>query len=988
VTSPPSVLAAALAGRYDVQRELGHGGMATVYLARDTKHGRFVAIKVLNPDLARAVDAARFLREINIAAQLQSPHVLPMLDSGEAEDPHDNASRGLLYYVMPYVDGDSLRGRLAREGALPPSEAMRLLRDVVEGVAHAHRHGVVHRDIKPDNVMLAERHALLMDFGVAKALSAAGGERAGSVSDPGPTTLTSLGISLGTPAYMAPEQAAADPDIDHRADIYSIGVLAYEMLSGRPPFTGAPQAVLLAQITTPPAPLLDVKPDVPPAIVQIVMRCLEKEPARRFQTADELLLAIGALVTPAGAPVAATAHVRSRRLLWAAGLAAAALAVALVTVRWRRDRWLHQTAVPNLARLVDAGELDSAYHLALRIREVASGDSTLNALWARFTRKVVIRSEPSGARVFRASLADTTQWHLLGTTPTDSLGLPNKVGLFRFEKPGYRTAYNLFYPGAWLVDEGYAPPMGLVLDSAMAPRSEMARIRGGLTRAFLVGSDAATPLVLGDFQMDRFEVSNSEYKGFVDSGGYTNHALWVHPFVDIDGRPLSHGAAMARFVDRTGRPGPATWEGGTFPAGAANLPVGGLSWYEAAAYSKFTRKDLPTVYHWARAASAFYAPFVVPFSNLEGSGPLPVGAPRGISVSGVSDLAGNVREWCLNDAGRGDRFILGGGWSDGKYAFVDAYAQPPMDRSAINGIRLVRYDAADTIIASASRPIPRVFTDYTKVAPEPDVVFAGYSRQFDYDSLPLNAKVEERDSSAQDWIREKVTFAAAYGGERMAAWIYLPRHGTPPFQATVVFPGSDVIRAAAYAGSLPRVVSFIPVAGRVVVYPIYKGTHERSDTLSTDLPDHSIMWRDHVVMWVKDFRRTLDYLSTRADIDSAKFSYFGESWGANMGGIIPAVEPRVRTAVLYVAGLTMERSRPEVDPVNFLPRIRIPVLMLNGKYDYYYPSETSQKPFFTFLGTPPDDKRWIMYDGGHDVPRTQLIRESLGWLDRYLGPVR
>jgi serine/threonine-protein kinase len=264
--------------------------MATVHLARDVKHGRTVAIKVLRPELAQAVGSERFLREINIAAQLQSPHILPMLESGEAD--------GLLYYVMPYVQGDSLRDRLVKQGALPASEAMRLLRDVVDALAHAHRHQVVHRDIKPDNVMIADRHAVVMDFGVAKAMSDAKGT----------SGLTSIGVSLGTPAYMAPEQAAADPYIDHRADIYSVGVLAYEMLAGKPPFEGSPQSVLMAQISTQPKPLAQLKQDVPPAIAQIVMKCLEKDPAKRYQTADELLQAIEALTTPAGAapPLVAT----------------------------------------------------------------------------------------------------------------------------------------------------------------------------------------------------------------------------------------------------------------------------------------------------------------------------------------------------------------------------------------------------------------------------------------------------------------------------------------------------------------------------------------------------------------------------------------------------------------------------------------------------------------------------------------------------------
>ena len=213
-------------------------------------------------------------------------------------------------------------------------------------------------------------------------------------------------------------------------------------------------------------------------------------------------------------------------------------------------------------------------------------------------------------------------------------------------------------------------------------------------------------------------------------------------FVGTDGRALTFEAAMARFIDRTGRPGPATWEAGTFPAGQGDMPVSGVSWYEAAAFAKFAGKSLPTIYHWARAASVGNARYVVPLSNLEGNGPLPTGTPRGISIGGVSDMAGNVREWCVNDAGRGQRFILGGGWSDAKYAFVDAYAQPPMDRSVINGIRLAMYDAADTSVALASRPIPRAFTDYTRERPVSDAVFAGFLPQFDYD--PIAARRQGR----------------------------------------------------------------------------------------------------------------------------------------------------------------------------------------------------------------------------------------------------
>ena len=951
----------ALRERYAIERELGHGGMATVHLARDLRYDRVVAIKVLRPELAQALGGARFLREINIAAKLQSPHILPLLDSGEAD--------GLLYYVMPYVEGDSLRGLIARNGALAPSDAMRLLRDVVDGLAHAHRQGIVHRDIKPDNVMIADRHALLVDFGVAKALSDANAHH----------DLTSIGISLGTPAYMAPEQAAADPAIDHRADIYSVGILAYEMLTGKPPFTGTPQAIISAQIATAPVPLLAAKPDLPPAVAQIVMRCIEKDPAKRYQTADELLIAMESLATPSGAlaaPEGAKAT-PARRWAIAAAIAAIALLAFFGSAKLRSDRWVQGTGLPELNRLIEAAENDSAFAVALRIQEAAPNDSTLAALWPKFARAMVLASEPEGVTVYRTSMTDTSQWRVVGTTPTDTVRVPNRVGMYRFEKAGYRTAYSLFVTG-----------YPLTLDSVGAQFSEMIQIPGDLQRAFLVGSDGADPVRLNDYRIDQFEVSNRRYKAFVDAGGYRDRSFWVPPFRDR-ARTISFDDAMKRFVDRTGRPGPASWEGGSYASGQAEMPVGGVSWYEAMAYAKFAGKSLPTIYHWARVANVGYARFVVTHSNMESSGPLAVGVPRGISIAGVSDLAGNVREWCINEAGAtGQHFILGGGWSDPTYAFVDAYAQLPMDRSVINGIRLARYAPGDTTVARASLPIPRAFTDYTKETPVSDAVFASFRPQFDYDPLALDAKVESRDSTPEEWVVEKVSFTAAYGGERMSAWVYLPKRGTPPYQTVVMFPGSGSIGAAPSTATPDTRISFVPGSGRIAVFPIFKSTHERSDSLRSDVPTLSIFWRDHVVMWVKDYKRTLDYLSTRADVDSTRFAYFGYSWGGYMGGIIPAVEPRIKASMLYVAGLTMERSRAEVDPVHYLPRITSPVLMLNGKHDFFFPTETAQKPFFRLLGTRAADKRYTVYEGGHDVPRTQLISESLAWLDKYLGPVR
>jgi hypothetical protein len=273
----------ALSDRYRLERELGAGGMATVYLAHDVKHERQVAIKVLRDDLTASLGAERFVREISIAAGLTHPHILPLHDSGQAG--------GRLFYVMPFVDGQSLRQRLGKSGELPIVEAVRILRDVADAMAHAHQRGVVHRDLKPENIMLTGRHALVTDFGVAKAVSEATGRQ----------TLTTAGVALGTPAYMSPEQATADPHADHRSDIYSFGVMAYELLAGLPPFVGrTPQEVLAAQVTTAAVPVSTHRASIPPMLAALVMHCLEKKPADRPQSAEELLPVLEALMTPSG----------------------------------------------------------------------------------------------------------------------------------------------------------------------------------------------------------------------------------------------------------------------------------------------------------------------------------------------------------------------------------------------------------------------------------------------------------------------------------------------------------------------------------------------------------------------------------------------------------------------------------------------------------------------------------------------------------------
>ncbi|MDB4892376.1 MAG: serine/threonine protein kinase [Gemmatimonadetes bacterium] len=953
-------LRAAFVDRYDVERELGHGGMATVYLARDRKHDRLVALKVLRPDLVSSLGAGRFLREIAIASHLAHPHILTLIDSGET------TSGGFLYYVMPFAEGESLRDRLTRDGPLPIPQAIRLLREVADALAYAHKQGVVHRDIKPDNVLLLGEHAVVVDFGIAKAIGHARH----------PETMTGTGVSIGTPTYMAPEQAAGDPNVDSRADIYAVGILAYEMIAGRPPFVGTPQSVLASHITAVAPPLDSLRKRLPTELSRCVMRCLEKDPTARYQTADELVADLDRI----GAPVA-------RGRSWIAATVVAVAAVTILMVMWknRRDeRWVHQTAIPTIRRYADIGSNDSAFALAERASAMMPDDTVLRSLWPSFSRKAVLHSSPEGATVTRAAVSDTTRWVTVGTTPTDTVRVPTQPWYYRFEKPGFHTA-TLFSarPGG-----GANVPLPKLVSMRRigAPDSDMVQVSAGNFGAGMPGLDHLRPLELGDFLIDRFEVTNRQYKRFVDAGGYAKSEQWDVQMMR-DGKPVRWEDGVRLFVDRTGRPGPATWEAGAPLPGQEDFPVGGVSWYEAKAYARFAGKDLPSFYEWSAAAVPPSAGWIMPASNFDSHGPVRGGTLADMSPWGVYDMGGNVREWCANEDGEGKRYILGGGWSDPSYMFIDSYAQQPIDRSPINGIRLIRRLANHPNVAKAVEPIRRELRDFTRETPVSDAQFANYREMFEYDRTPLNARIEKQDATPPEWIKQRVSFDATYGGERVSGMLYLPKAHQPPFQTIVLFPSSIAFNLPSSDELPDPVVDYFLRSGRAVFLPVLKGTFERKAPGYIEGPEGTVSYRDHVLLWGKDLRRSVDYLSSRPEIDSTRIALSGTSWGGAMGGLMMGLEPRFRAGILVVAGFPMSRPRPEVDVLNFLPRVRAPVIMLNAKYDHFFPQETSQKPYFRWLGTPPADKKLVMHESGHFLLRSQMIGESLAWLDHYLGPV-
>jgi cephalosporin-C deacetylase-like acetyl esterase len=458
-------------------------------------------------------------------------------------------------------------------------------------------------------------------------------------------------------------------------------------------------------------------------------------------------------------------------------------------------------------------------------------------------------------------------------------------------------------------------------------------------------------------------------------------------------------AGFKQFVDKTNITGPATWEGGTYPEGQARFPVSGISWYEAAAYAEFVGKSLPTVSHWFEAARRHTeAAVIVPYSNF-GRGPAPVDSYHGIGLQGLHDMAGNVREWCFNavDDLASQQYILGGAWTDPEYMFNIINTTIPWDRSPQNGFRCAKFlTAEDSLSPSLFEPIARhVRRDISKIKPYSDEAFLLEKELYAYDRTDLEARIESIDQSPTHWHQEKITFNAAYGNERVTAYLFVPKKTEPPYQTIVFFPGAGT-------GGLPSseslrdvwVFDYILRSGRAVIYPIYKGTYDRR--FEQSLPNPSIApiaHRNRFVQRYQDMARAIDYLESRDDMDLDKLTYMGLSWGAMTGPLWVALEDRIKLAILVGGGCNRGQngSIPSADPLRFASHVNIPTLMLNGLYDAIFPYDTSQKPLFEFLGTPIELNVHKTYPTGHVISgqyREQEKQDILEWLDKYLGPVK
>lgn len=955
-----------LASRYRIGDRIGEGGMGVVYEAFDEQLRRPVAVKFLPAALRSDEDRlGRFRNEARTLSALNHPHIITIFEIGQTQTTP--------FIAMEFVEGQTLRARL-HAGRLPLRDAVEIALQVARALGAAHEKGIVHRDIKPENVMIRrDGYVKVLDFGLA--ILRARDQETPSMLTGGSLETVIAGVA-GTPSYMSPEQIDGRP-LDPRSDLFSLGVLLCEMATGTNPFAAGGLVETISAIQRTPLPAAPITGELTGDVRGIILKLLQRDPVDRYQTSAELESdlrnALGTLDIPARARVGTRRRGRAVAVAAALALTVAVGAAALVYRSSERRQWVREQAAPEIVKLVAAEKGVAALQLIEEAERYAPDDPDLVRAAASATRLATVHSTPPGAAVeVEDYLSPAGKWHRLGTTPLDKVRIPAGYLRWKVSKPGV---------GELIMAPVASDTMSFDLETAAKAPEGMVPVSGGPWVDSLAFLGWVGPYALPPFFIDRFEVTNRQYQVFVDKGGYTTPEYWKQPFVR-DGHELSWSQAMDLFRDATGRPGPSTWEGGHYPEGKADYPVSGVSWFEALAYAEFMGKTLPVIAQGFKAMPPLLDRFAVSESNLSGN-PAPVGQFAGLGPFGTFDLIGNVREWYWNAANDELRYTLG--------RQANSYgpeALTPFDRSALNGFRCV--SNGGPVPDDAKGPRIMLRRDFSTARPVNDAAFKIYRDMYAYDPTPLNATSQAVADPSPDWTREKVTFNAAYDNDRMSAYLFLPKHTKPPFQAVVFFPSARVnfLSSSAELGDM-SFVDYVIKSGRAVIYPVYQKLYERRAKAVT-LPGPTLQ-REVLVDWRKDVGRSIDYLETRDDIDKDRIAHLGVSQGSAYGVVVAALEDRLKAVVLLDGGMFQQTAGlAGLDQVDFAPRLTKPVLMVNGRYDATFPYESAQLPLFRMIGTAPADKRHVVFDTPHDVRlrRPDLVREVLDWYDKYLGKVQ
>ena len=809
----------------------------------------------------------------------------------------------------------------------------------------------------------------------------------------------------GNMLYTAPEL------LDGRApspqsDVYSLGVLLYQLVVG--------------DISRP------LGPDWEQAVSDDILRediamCVERLPENRLAHPVELwerLLTVDErrkvleLENPAEKSKQDSLPRPQQKKRWLVYGGALVVILALITVfsvhqyktsqREAAKALAYETALPEIRQFLGNEKYVAAHALAKDMETILPNDPTLSQYIKDSTNTLNIVTTPPGAKVSYRPYTDLDgPWLELGVTPIKGVSVPVGMHRLRVQKEGFqeRNLIRAVVPRDSISEEFkeylkpfYGNPYQFDLhEKGRVPHGMITVDRGRFLVAIQGIPVHKSSIVLDRFLIDETEVTNRAYKEFIDAGGYSDPKYWTAEFKK-DGQAIPWAEAVKKFVDRTDRPGPSTWEIGDYPDGQDDYPVSGVSWFEAAAYARFRGKALPTIYHWARAAFPIQeiitplTPYLIPQSNIQKKGPAPVGSYPGTGSSGAKDMASNVREWCWNGFGE-QRYCLGGMWQDPTYLFNEGFAPSAWDRSLGNGFRCAIYPEDASVSEKLLKDIDLDFHDPYSIPPYSKEAFEVMKAMRAYDKTPLRPIIESRKRMGWGWMRETVTIDAAYDSDRLIIHLDLPTSCTPPYKTVIYFPGGDAFRRPKFSRNfLWEPWDLIPKNGRAFISPIYVRSFERGGGDPSRWRNKNYTQR--FVEYLKDLQRTIDYLETRNDIDTESIAYLGLSGGARAGPQLSPYEERIKTLIL-VSGCLQQIPVSKPKPVGMVePYATVPVLMLNGKYDYTWPVNTHQKPLFNLIGTPPEHKKHVIYESGHlPLPRAPMMKEIFAWLDKYQGPV-
>ena len=573
---------------------------------------------------------------------------------------------------------------------------------------------------------------------------------------------------------------------------------------------------------------------------------------------------------------------------------------------------------------------------------------------------------------------------------------PNKDKvILSLEKKGFETRYITEANPSFTFNNHPIPPAFDLTPLGMYPEGSipegMVPVDAGNFIPALIG-EGVQEYNLSTFYIDKNEVTNKEYKEFVDAKGYEIFQYWTDMDFIYNGESLSWEEAKELMVDSTGMNGPANWEIGSYKDGEENLPVTGISWYEAQAYAKYKGNILPPMYHWAKAAfpiteiAAPISPVLLKKSNFSNKSVSAVGT-NGFGPYGTYDMAGNVSEWSWNIFG-GRGLTLGGNFSDPAYSASSATPSPRFVRSANIGFRTVRLlnprdlnPFGDPIERQAPKP-----AEFYK--PFTDEEFKLYSRNFEVGSIDLNPKVIYVDETHPVWVKERIQLNVGYNNEKMDVLIFKPKNVVGSIDSVILYPGANYYRTPPTIDEVDPGeygLDFVIKSGRALIWPAYKGSMNRITNMNISFPstqEHMRLFRQLLSHWTVDTSRTIDFLETRKQEFNENIFYVGMSYGGLFTPHVLLFEDRFKAAVFYVGG-AWPGIPPMADGKNHIPRIKLPILMLNGEQDYLVPS-SAPKAMYAALGTPKEDKKLIFYESGHwPLPRNQMIKETLKWFEDY-----